>query len=439
MEAFSVIAAVSVIICLILVIYLLSVVKKQAKELGEQTGRLNDKTERTIRDSVESLQRSQNESLFYTREELNKSITSFGTGVQSQIMGISQLQQSHLEEFGKKISQLSDKNEARLEQMRETVERRIKELQYDNNNRLEQMRAMVDEQLTTKLQKRLDDSFTIVSERLEQVYKGLGEMQTLASGVGDLKKVLTNVKTRGIWGEYQLGQLLEQMLAQGQYAQNVPIPQNGKERVEFAIKMPGKDDDCVWIPKDSKFPQEDYMRLVEASESGTPEKVRTSIKQLEVSIKNEAKRIRDKYIKPPYTTDFAIMYLPVEGLYAEVLRIPGMAEMLQREYRVVPSGPTTLTALLNSLQMGFRTLAIEKRSNEVWDLLGAFKTEFNTFADTLQKTKKKLQEASNTMETMETRTRVINRKLKGVQELDIHTANNLIELEQEEELKEGIG
>ena len=292
------------------------------------------------------------------------------------------------------------------------------------------MRATVDEKLQSTLEKRLGESFKQVSERLEQVYKGLGEMRNLATGVGDLKKVLTNVKTRGTWGEIQLGNILEQILTPEQYAINVQTKKNSNERVEFAIKLPGQDSDkdqVVWMPIDAKFPQEDYQRLLDAQDEADKDAADKSIRNLEMRIKAEAKAIKEKYIDPPNTTDFAIMFLPVEGLYAEVLRRPGLCDILQRDYRVVVTGPTTLAALLNSLQMGFRTLAIEKRSSEVWELLGVVKTEFGKFGDVLSKTKKKLQEASNTINKAEVRTRAIERKLREVQEIPQDDQPELLE------------
>jgi DNA recombination protein RmuC len=279
------------------------------------------------------------------------------------------------------------------------------------------------------LEKRLGESFRQVSERLEQVHKGLGEMQNLAIGVGDLKKVLTNVKTRGTWGEMQLGNLLEQILTPEQYAQNVATKQGSAERVEFAIKLPGRDTHdgkTVWLPIDAKFPKEDYERLVEASERADADAVEQAAKQLELRIKAEAGDIRDKYIDPPNTTDFGILFLPTESLYAEVLRRNGLMETLQREFRVVVTGPTTLAALLNSLQMGFRTLAIEKRSSEVWAVLGAIKTEFGKFGGIIEKVQKKLQEASNVIDTAATRTRTIERKLRTVEGLPTNEATALL-------------
>jgi DNA recombination protein RmuC len=319
-------------------------------------------------------------------------------------------------------------NEEKMEFMRKTMATQLRAMQADNTKKLEQMRATVDEKLQSTLEKRLGESFRQVSERLEQVYKGLGEMRSLATGVGDLKKVLTNVKTRGTWGEIRLSHILEQILTPDQYESN--------DRVEFAIKLPGQDTDrdkIIWLPIDAKFPQEDYQRLLDAQEAADKEQAEKSVKNLEARIKAEARHIKEKYLDPPNTTDFGIMFLPVEGLYAEVLRRPGLCDTLQREYRIVITGPTTLAALLNSLQMGFRTLAIEKRSSEVWELLGAVKTQFSKFGDVLAKTKKKLQEASNTIDKAEVRTRAIERKLSKVQEIPQSDTPGLIEEGQGEE------
>lgn len=314
------------------------------------------------------------------------------------------------------VSELGKTQGAQLEAVRAVVDRRLEALQQDNTAKLEQMRRTVDEQLQGTLEKRLNESFQLVSERLEQVYKGLGEMQTLASGVGDLKKVLSDVRARGAWGEIQLGALLDEMLSPDQFARNVATTRTA-ERVEFAIKLPGAEPgESVWLPIDSKFPQEDYLRVVEASERGDSAGIETAIRQLEARVKACAKDIRTKYVSPPGTTDFAIMYLPTESLFAEVLRRPGLVETLQRDWRVAVTGPTTLAAFLNSLQMGFRTLAIQQRSGEVWNLLGAVKTEFGKYADVLEKVHTKLEQASKTVQEGLTRTRVINRKLRGVEE-----------------------
>jgi len=322
------------------------------------------------------------------------------------------------------LAALTQMNEQKLEQVRAIVEDRLKSLQEDNSRKLEEMRRTVDEKLHDTLEKRLGESFKTVNDRLESVYKGLGEMQTLASSVGDLKKVLTNVKTRGTWGEVQLGNLLEQILTAEQYAVNVATKKGSADRVEFAIRLPGRDpaEGPVWLPMDAKFPQEDYQRLVEAAELGNLELVEKCAKQLELRIKAEAKDIRDKYLDPPHTTDFAFMFLPTESLYAEVLRRPGLSESLQREYRVVVAGPNNLAAFLNSLQMGFRTMAIEKRAGEVWSVLGVVKTEFFKFGEILDKTKKKIEEAANTIEEASSKSRNIQTKLRKVQELPAQSA-----------------
>ncbi len=365
-----------------------------------------------------------------TREELSQSLKGSSDSLLMRLTEHFCMHKNQLDSFSKQLGEMTKLNQEKLEQMRNTVERQLRVLQEENSKKLEQMRSTVDEKLQTTLEKRLGESFKQVSERLEQVYKGLGEMRSLASGVGDLKKVLTNVKTRGTWGEIRLGNILEQILTPEQYEVNVAIKKNSSDRVEFAIKLPGQNvdkDTIVWMPIDSKFPQEDYQRLIDAQEAADKEQAEKSIKNLETRIKLEAKKIKEKYIDPPYTTDFGIMFLPVEGLYAEVLRRPGLCDTLQREYRVVVTGPTTLAALLNSLQMGFRTLAIEKRSSEVWELLGAVKTQFGQFGDALSKTKKKLQEASNSIDSAEIRTRAIERKLRDVQEIPDKDSVELIE------------
>jgi DNA recombination protein RmuC len=303
------------------------------------------------------------------------------------------------------------------ELLRSAVEQRLERLQQDNAARLEQMRQTVDEKLHATLEQRLSESFRQVSERLELVHKGLGEMQTLAAGVGDLKKVLSNVKTRGVLGEVQLGALLEQLLSAEQYAVNVATRPGSRERVEFAVRLPGRDPSgtSVWLPIDAKFPLEDYQRLQAAQEAADPAAMEAAGKALEARVRLEARSIADKYLEPPATTDFALLYLPFEGLYAEVLRRPGLFEQLQREQHVILCGPTTLSALLNSLQMGFRTLAIERRSSEVWNVLGAVKSEFARFAEVLARTKAQLQSVANSIDAAEVRTRQIERKLKDVE------------------------
>jgi len=309
--------------------------------------------------------------------------------------------------------------------MRSLLDDRLRDVQQDGARQLEQIRATVDEKLQENLDRRFNDSFKTVSDRLEQVHRGLGEMQTLAAGVGDLKKVLSNVRTRGTWGEVQLGALLEQVLSPEQFARNVAT-RGTAERVEFAIKLPGQAVDGeapVWLPIDAKFPADAYQRLVEALDTGTPETIEAAARQLENAIKLNARTIREKYVEPPATTDFAVMYLPTEGLYAEVLRRPGLAESLQADFRVVVAGPMTLAALLNSLQMGFRTLAIQQRSGEVWKVLGEAKTEFARYGQALDKVKKKIEEAAVAIDEAQVRTRAVNRRLRDVEE--IGTQKNL--------------
>ncbi len=314
-----------------------------------------------------------------------------------------------------RIETFTGQSTKRLEEVRTTVEQRLEILRADNTRQLDQMRQTVDEKLQKTLNERLAQSFAQVSERLEQVYKGLGEMQTLANGVGDLKKVLSNVKTRGILGEIQLGAILEQILSPEQYEANVSTKKGSSTVVEYAVKLPGDGENGVWLPIDAKFPGDTYSALMDAYESAVPERIAAAGKELEQRIKGCAKDIRDKYIDPPNTTDFAIMFLPFEGLYAEVVR-RGMVETLSRDYRVNIAGPTTMAALLNSLQMGFQTLAIQKRSGEVWQVLGAVKTEFSTFNDVLRKAQDRLRLANDDLDKLiGTRTRAIERKLRGVQ------------------------
>lgn len=339
-------------------------------------------------------------------------------------------QQRFAEQLGQRLTELTQRNELRIGEMRATLEQQLQALQADNAGKLEQMRATVDEKLQTTLNTRLDASFKLVSERLEQVQRGLGEMQQLATGVGDLKRVLTNVKTRGGWGEVQLDNILEQTLTQDQYSRSVRVRPDSGEVVDFAVRLPGRGqeiDTPVWLPIDCKFPREDYERLLDAHEQGDAELVLTTGAQLERAIRIQAKSIGDKYIVPPHTTDFAVMFLPTEGLYAETIRRPGLVDLLQREHRVVIAGPTTVTALLNSLQMGFRTLAIEKRSSEVWGLLGAVKSEFGKFAGILEKAEKQIHTVGKSLGDASRKTRTIERKLRGVETLSSEDSRAVLE------------
>jgi DNA recombination protein RmuC len=338
-----------------------------------------------------------------------------------------------LKDFGEQLTRLTDSNVKKADELRLAVDHRLKELQADNSVKLEEMRRTVDEKLQGTLEKRLGESFKQVSDRLEQVHKGLGEMQTLANGVGDLKRVLTNVKTRGTWAEVQLGNLLDQVLTPDQYARNVATKPNSRELVEFALRLPGRDDridQVVWLPIDAKFPKEAYERLTEAAERGDAVEVERAAAELETRVRGQARDIRDKYIDPPSTTEFALLYLPTEGLYAEIVRRPGLIDTLQREFRVNLVGPTTLGALLNSLQMGFRTLAIQKQSSEVWRLLGAVKNEFVKFGDILEKVKKKIDETGSTIEDAVHRSRQLEKKLKKVEALPAADASALLQLEE---------
>ncbi|MDR2187435.1 MAG: DNA recombination protein RmuC [Azonexus sp.] len=386
-----------------------------------------ERLERELREELARGRREDAEAAFRDREERAQSTNRLGQAVTTQVGQFGALQAERLEAFARELNRFSLGLDERFERLKQSVEGRLAAIQTDNAAKLEEMRRTVDEKLHATLEQRLGESFKLVSERLEQVHRGLGEMQSLAAGVGDLKRVLTNVKTRGVWGEVQLSALLEQLLTAEQFAANVSTRPGSNERVDFAIRLPGKDDSAVvWLPIDAKFPIEDYQRLLEAQERGDPAAAEEAAKAIETRLKAEARSIRDKYVAPPHTTDFAFLYLPVEGLYAEALRRPGLAETLQRDYRVSLAGPTTLAALLNSLQMGFRTLAIEQRSAEVWAVLGAVKTEFGKFGEALAHTRKKLDEASTSIGRAETRTRQLSRKLKEVEALPVGMAEQLI-------------
>lgn len=420
------------VLLVITVILLVKVSRLGGQSLEPRLASLERMLERNERTLREELARGREEAQTLGRQGREESIgamQTLGDGLLKRMSELAGLQKSQLDIFADQLKNLTSTNDSRMEKLRETLQIRLQAIQEDNAKQLEQMRATVDEKLHDTLEKRLGESFKLVSERLELVQKGLGEMQTLANGVGDLKRVLTNVKTRGTFGEVQLGALLEQVLAPGQYAANVETRKGSGQRVEFALRLPGRDgsgDSVVHLPLDAKFPQEDYLRLVEAQERADAVAAEEAGKLLERAIRLAATDIRDKYLDPPQTTDFGIMFLPTEGLYAEVLRRPSLADALQRDLKVLVAGPTTLAALLNSLQMGFRTLAIEKRSAEVWNLLGAVRTEFGKFGEMLDKTSKKLQEAGNHIEAAATRTRQMERKLKNVQALPSSEAQSLL-------------
>ncbi|MBC3807524.1 DNA recombination protein RmuC [Undibacterium seohonense] len=442
--------------------------QSQLQQTFTQQQQAQERTERVLREQVQSTAQA-------TRQDLGANFTQFQQTLSAQLTSVATLQNNQIDAFSQQLVKLNESNAQQLEQMRQalilqgqsareeqglslkrfadtlnqtlstmtesnaqrmleiraTLEQKIQQLQADNASKLEEMRKTVDEKLHATLEQRLGESFKQVSERLEKVHQGLGEMQQLAIGVGDLKRLLTNVKTRGTWGEVQLEMVLEQMLTPDQYAKNVETIPNSGERVEFAIKLPGKEDDRapVWMPIDAKFPKEQYERLLDAAERADAEGVAQAGKELERVIRNEAKTIAEKYLSPPLTTDFAILFLPTEGLYAEVMRRPGLADELQRTHRVSISGPSTLSALLNSLQMGFRTLVLEKRSSEVWQVLGAVKTEFSKFGDVLAATKNALVKAADNIDKAEVRTRQMTRKLKLVEALPTDAAQSLLGIE----------
>jgi DNA recombination protein RmuC len=386
---------------------------------------------------LERLERTFQAELGRNREELAGSFRLFGESVQKRMVEIASLQKGQLEGFALQIGNLTASNEGRLDKLRETVELRLKWLQEDNAKKLDQMRATVDEKLHETLEKRLGESFKQVSGQLEQVHRGLGEMQTLAAGVGDLKKVLSNIKTRGTLGEVQLHNLLEQILTPDQYAANVATKPGSEARVEFAVRLPGRDDKPLWLPIDAKFPQEDFLRIIEAQEQGNPGTLLEANRQFDRTVVGMAKLICDKYLAPPNTTDFGVMFLVNEASYATVLSRPGLFDTLLRDHKVIVAGPTTIAALLSSLSLGFRTLTIEKRSSEVWRLLGAIKTEFLTFGTLLEKTRKKLDEASSSIDIAATRTRRIQKKMQGIEELPAPEANQMLGIELVPERVEG--
>ncbi len=432
----------------------------QLAERLDELARGNERLERELRAAVEA-------SASALRVETGARLSELQSGLVQQVTGLGGVQGQQLMGFGQQVARMAELAEAtarsnreegaqqlqdfatrmqqqladltraiqlNLGEVRTTLQAQLASLQQGNETKLDQMRATVEEKLQSTLEARLGESFKLVSDRLEQVHRGLGEMQTLAAGVGDLKRVLSNVKSRGTFGEVQLAVLLEQVMAADQYAANVATRPGSNERVEFAIRMPGREDGLpVWLPIDAKFPSEDYERILAAQESADRDAFDSAARALENRIRLEAKTMREKYVEPPHTTDFAIMFLPTEGLFAEVLRRPGLTEALNRELRVVVAGPTTLFAMLNSLQMGFRTLALEKRSAEVWQVLGAVKTEFAKFGDVLVRLKAQLQTASNTIDQAETRTRQMTRALRSVEALPAEQATQLLPPERSED------
>ncbi|NCP39174.1 MAG: DNA recombination protein RmuC [Rhodoferax sp.] len=412
--------------------------------------RINGNSESLTRE----LRRDITESSREARQELTHNLATFQQTLVQQGAEATRTQNTQIDAFGQQLallqktlsdtlstqlSSLSEANVRRMSEIRETLEKQLAQLQTNNAAKLDEMRATVDEKLQSTLQQRLGESFKQVADRLEQVHKGLGEMQTLAQGVGDLKHLLTNVKTRGIFGEAQLASLLEQVFVPDQYAMQVATRPGSKNVVDFAIKLPGKADsgEPLWLPIDAKFPNEDYERLLDAQGRADVVAAELAGRALEQRIRLEARSIADKYVEPPYTTDFAILFLPTEGLYAEVLRRPGLMEALQREHRVTLAGPTTLLAMLSSLQMGFRTLALEKRSSEVWQVLGAVKTEFGKFGDVLAKVKAQTETVLKSLDSAQTRSRAMGRALKNVESLPETQAQTLIVLDKDFDSTEG--
>lgn len=399
---------------------------QEVKKSIEHFDKYLEKIEITIKDEFSRNREESSRNAKDNREELANSLKSFEDNFKNNVKEFNELQKEKFNELIAKQERLVKQTEYKLDKIRE-----------DNNDKLEKMRQTVDEKLHKTLEERLSQSFKTVSERLEEVHKGLGEMQSLATGVGDLKKVLSNVKTRGILGEMQLGNILEQILSQEQYEKNVKTKKGSRENVEFAIKLPGRDDTDknVWLPIDSKFPLEVYHNMLDSYDRGDPAEMENAVKELEKNIKKCAKDISGKYIAPPNTTDFGIMFLPVEGLYAEVVKRIGLIEILQREFQIIVTGPTTLAAFLNSLQMGFKTLAIEKRTSEVWKVLGAVKTEFGKFGQVLEKAQTKIDQASKDIgKLVGERTRQIQKRLKDVHKLPVQESKNLLsgnELENE--------
>lgn len=390
---------------------------------------LKNKTEDNSSEIISKLSEDYQRQSSMLRQELNastqQSVKSMGEMISENQNQFSRSQQERMDNLESRFKTFSLENEQKLDLIRKSVETKLTYIQEDNNKKLEEMRKTVDEKLQNTLDAKINKSFELVNQRLEQVYKGLGEMQTLATGVGDLKKVLTNVKTRGIVGEIQLGAILSEILSPEQYDENVATKKGSKNIVEFAVKLPAEDDSFIYLPIDSKFPGDTYSALRDAIESGDKNTIDSAVKALTTTIKNEAKDIRDKYIDPPNTTEFAIMFLPFEGLYSEVVN-RGMVEELQRRYKVNVAGPSTMAALLNSLQMGFKTLAVQRRSAEVWKILGEVKTEFDKFNDVLVATQQRINQANSELDKLVgVRTRQIQRKLKSVQ--SIETTDNSIE------------
>lgn len=436
MEIIAAVTGLVVLVLLGLLLWKLSALEKKVTEMSGEERSIKQLIEQLdkLQKAIESeIKESRQETIRYITENF-RNLADILSGSQKQI---AEIQDKRLADLNQQLTQRNDTLQKTvtdmLKHINDTMESRLLSMQRDNEKKLELMRETVDEKLQKTLEDRISQSFKLVSERLEQVYKGLGEMQNLASGVGDLKKVLSNVKTRGILGEIQLGSILEQILTPDQYETNIPMKKGSSERVEYAIKLPGDDDGVVYLPIDAKFPADAYAKLVDAYETGDVKEIDVAATNLERTIKIFAKDIRDKYVSPPYTTDFGIMFLPFEGLYAEVVR-RGMVETLQRDYKINIAGPSTMAALLNSLQMGFRTLAIQKHSSKVWDVLGAVKTEFDKFGSVLEATQKRINQANAELDKLiGTRTRLIRSKLRSVTALPEESSQEILGIEEEPE------
>ena len=397
-------------------------VKQNVKALQEN----QDRIENSVKLEFSNNRKEQTAQAQSLRKEVTDNVQNYNQAMTDSFKKLSDTQHQQLNSFEQRFITMSEGNLKKQEDLKTSMELSLKNIQQDTQKQLDRMRATVDEKLQGTLEKRLSESFGQVSQRLEQVYKGLGEMRVLTDGVGDLKRVLTNVKSRGMWGELQLGNILEEILSPEQYEKNVTVKRGSQESVEYAVKLPGQGEgECVYLPIDSKFPLEDYQKLIKAQEDADKDALNEASANLESLVKKEARTIRDKYIVPPKTTDFAVMFLPTEGLYAEVLRMPGLVDQL-RQYRIIVSGPTTLSALLNSLSVGFRTLAIQKRSSEVWKLLGAIKNQFKMFSGLLDNVQKKLNTASSEMERASKKSKTIERRLEKIEELPADEATHFL-------------
>lgn len=416
------------IVCAVLMIVIITMMFMQTKRGSADSG---ETLLKALREEFRAEREASEKGGRNLREELASGLGRMQETVNKTLESISKLQGSQQETVAQELKSFSKASQEGLSELRDVIDRKMKDIQESTEKKLEEMRKTVDEKLHETLEKRLGESFRLVSSSLEDVQKGLGEMRALATGVGDLKKVLTNVRARGTWGEVQLGALLEQILTVDQFEKNVKTKAGSPDFVEFAIKLPGgKEGGPVWLPVDSKFPQEDYARLLDASDRGDAEGVEKATKGLVRAVQTAAQEVRDKYLDPPKTTDFAILFFPTEGLYSEILRQPGLLEEMQNKYRVIPSGPTTLAATLNSLKMGFQTLAIEARASEVWTVLSAVKTEFHRFGEVLEKVKKQLSTASKTIDETGVRTRAIEKKLSDVEKLPSDKSEAALDLDE---------